>query len=314
VKAAQAGIARSEHDQEQAEARYAGSQTAISAAEARLAQSKAQVEEARGKIIEAQAGVGTAQADAKAAAAVITGSAAKEGVAKAQEQRARAALTEASTVKGYTTIRASSSGVVTARLIAPGVLVQPGMAIARLAKLDYVRLQASVSQADLVQLRVGQQVNVRPLDEGVMPFKADLTAVFPAQDPTSRTALVEARVPNPGQKLRPGQYLALDLNLGGPATPVLSVPVAAVLTRDETASVFVVQRDGPQPTLRRVEIRLGRASNTRIEVLGGLAPGDEVVTSGISALHDGDAVTIIPASPAPSTAPVSGKEADRAGG
>ena len=68
-------------------------------------------------------------------------------------------------MRGYTTIRAALGGLVTARNIAPGTLVQPGMSILKVAKIDIVRLQVNVSEADLAHVRIGQALTARTVDD-----------------------------------------------------------------------------------------------------------------------------------------------------
>ncbi len=263
-------IAKEELDRETAQA---------AASEAKLAQAQAGVTRAKQEL---------AQAQARAAAARTAIAA-----AKAKLQQARAASAEADTMRGYTTLRASRGGVVTARNVSPGVVVQPGTSILKIAKIDVVRLQVNVSEADLASVRLGQRMVARPASRPDGVVSAPVTAIFPAQDPSTRTAVVEARVPNPDERLRPGEYLSVQLSLGTDTAQVLSVPISAVVARDGQASVFVVQRDGVITTAKRVGVTMGKRSNTRVEVLSGLKPGDEAIVSGPSELREGDAVTVM---------------------
>lgn len=293
VRTAQAGVTRAKQEVVQAQARQAAAQAAIATSEARVEQSQADRDSARQKISEAQAGIQTALADVRAAASSVTGAAAKARMASASSRQAHAQLTEASTVKGYTEIRASSGGVVTARNVAPGTLVQPGMAIMKIAKTDVVRIQVNVSAGDLAQISIGQTISAHTIDAPDQPFSARISAVFPTQDPSARTAIVEARVPNVDGRLRPGQYLSVDLALGKNQHPTLSVPTTALNTRDGQSSVFMMVNDGVRTTAKRVLVTTGRVSNTRTEILSGLQVGDQVITSGQANLHDGDAATVL---------------------
>ncbi|MHB9133345.1 MAG: efflux RND transporter periplasmic adaptor subunit [Armatimonadota bacterium] len=293
VRTAQAGVNRAKQEYAQAQARQAAAQAAISTAEAKLEQARADRDAAQGRIIEAQAAVQTAQADVRASEAGVTGASAKAGMARASSLQAKAMLTEASTVRGYTTIRASSGGVVTARNIAPGVLVEPGMSIMKIAKVNVVRIQANVSEADLAQVQVGQLLTAHSIDTPNQPITARISAIFPARDTTARTAIVEARVPNPGMRLMPGQYLSIEIGLGGGQRPALSVMNSALISRDGHTSVFVAESDGMRTTAKRVDVTIGRLSNDRMEITSGLEDGDAVITSGLANLRDGDAVTVV---------------------
>ena len=293
VRTMQAGVTRANQEVTQAQARQAAAQAAITTSMARVEQAQADRDSARQKISEAQAGVQTALSDVRAAESIITGAAAKARMASASAGQARAQLSEASTIKSYTEIRAAHGGVVIARNIAPGTLVQPGMSIMKIAKTDVVRIQVNVSEGDLAQVFIGQTIFVHTIDTLNQPFAARISAVFPAQDPSARTAIVEARVPNKDGQLRPGQYLSVDVSLGRTQHPALTVLNTALSVRDGQSSVFIMFNDGLRMTAKQVTVTTGRVTNTRTEILTGLKDGDQVITSGLSNLHDGDAVTVL---------------------
>jgi len=250
---------------------------------------------ATAKLAQAKAGVNRAQAEVKQAEARRSAAGAAVVSAQAKVAQARAGQSGAATMQGYTELRASHDGVVTARNVAPGVVVQPGTSILRIAKTDYVRLQVNVAQADLYAVRIGQRMVARTLGAGGEPIAAPITDIFPARDPSTHTAVVEARVANPEGRLKLGEYLSVQLPLGAGVASVISVPNVALLPRAGETSVFIVKRDGARTVAQRVRVVTGRTSNTRTEILSGLREGDEVIVSGAASLNDGDAVKVISA-------------------
>ena len=86
-------------------------------------------------------------------------------------------------------------------------------------------------------------------------------------------------------RLRPGLIVSLRIVLD--REQGLLVPAEAILDQDADREAVFVARDG---TVRRVEVRLGRRLDREIEVLEGLAEGDEVVVVGVEGLVDGQAV------------------------
>ncbi|MHB0935661.1 MAG: efflux RND transporter periplasmic adaptor subunit [Armatimonadota bacterium] len=293
VRTAQAGVKRAQQELAQAQARQAAAEADIATAEARQDQMLADRESASGRVTETQAMLQTALADARGADAALSAATAKSGMAQAELRRAQAALQEASTVRGYTDIRASYSGVVTARMIAPGVLVQPGMAILKIAKIDHVRLQVNVSEADLAGIRLRQRLTAHTINDSNRRIVGKVTAIFPVRDTSARTAVVEARVPNSDGRLQPGQYLSVDLELDGTRQHLITVPNHAVLRRDGETSVMTVVNDGFQSIAKRVTVTTGGMSNTRTAILRGLEDGAVVVVSGQDNLRDGDKVTVV---------------------
>jgi RND family efflux transporter MFP subunit len=233
---------------------------AIAAAEARSRQAAADVSAARKRIgameaerSKAEAGGERAQAEAEAAAARVEraraeirsaeamrdersagvrAASARVGEAQSGIGERAAGLAVARTVRGYTEIRATRPGVVTQRLVSPGVLVSPGTPILRVAEIGRVRLQAYVAEKDLRLLHRGDRVEATSpkLPDGKL--SAQITSIFPAADPTTRTSIVEAVVDNAEQHLYPGD--AVTMRLFGPSeVGVLAVPNSALITQTE---------------------------------------------------------------------------------
>lgn len=292
MRASEAGVTRARRDQQQAEARVLAAAAGVRTAEAKVAQARSDKASAVARVAQARAGVGTAQADVESASAGVRAAASKVGVASSQVVQARAAQTEAAVVRGYTVLRASRAGVVTARLVSPGVLVQPGTAILRLAKTDYVRVQAPLSEADLTRVHAGAAVLAWAADDPQTPLAGDVTTVFPARDSVARTGIVEARIENAGGRLVPGQTVRLEVSLGDEGS-LLSVPTSALLVREGIASVFVAVQENGRLTARRVPVQTGGYARDRTQILSGLKSGAEVIVLGHDGLRDGDPVTVV---------------------
>ncbi|MFX9011992.1 efflux RND transporter periplasmic adaptor subunit, partial [Acinetobacter baumannii] len=84
----------------------------------------------------------------------------KVGQSRAAVSEASAGLKGASTQKGYSELRAQVDGVVTQRLVSPGVVVAPGQSVLKVAQVSPVRIQANVPQQDLSKIKVGDEVQV----------------------------------------------------------------------------------------------------------------------------------------------------------
>ena len=269
---ARGAISREEYDSEQS--RYLSSLAAVE-------QTKARVAQVRADLSGSQAGAEAAEAELQAAQSQLR-------AAQARQAKAAASRRTAATFEGYTEITAPTDGVVLERLISPGVVVGPTMAVIRMADLSRVRLQANVPERDLKRLRVGTTVSARLPFEG-KALQVRVTSLFPVQDATTRTGIAEAVVANPGGRLIPGQYLAMDFILASRHS-VLSVPRRAVFTVNGKSMVWVVRDDkaSQQPVVT------GLAGPERTEIISGLKAGDEVVYAGMEGLSDGQEVTRAP--------------------
>ena len=229
---------------------------------------EAKREAAQARLEQARAMEASAMKKLEAAAAMIAQSA--------------AALRTATVVRDYVTIEAPSQGYVVKRLVAPGVLVQPGMAILKIARIDRVRLQANVGERDLAGIRVGAPVVVRSLAADQAALRARVTSVFPFVDQGPRTAVVEALVENPTRRLLPGQYVAMTIVIGE-RPGALTMPRAAVARLGGASTVWVA-RDG---LAERREVVTGLENADRVEIRSGLAEGERVVVRGREGLYVG---------------------------
>lgn len=139
-------------------------------------------------------------------------------------------------------------------------------------------LQLDVPEADALRVRAGQAVEVTldgaPAD--ATPLTATIAFLAPEVDVRTRTVEARASLPNPTGQLRANMFARAAIALGD-AAPVVMVPRAAVQRAKDVALIFV-QRAPGEYVARRVT--LGTRAGDEIEVLRGLAAGDEVVTTG----------------------------------
>jgi multidrug efflux pump subunit AcrA (membrane-fusion protein) len=267
----------------EAEAGYLAS---VAARDERLvsrgAVSQQEAESSRATAAAAQARVAAARARVEQAKALEASTRRKLEAADAMVAQGEAQARTAQVVRDYVHIRATTSGYVVKRLVAPGVLVQPGMPILKIAQVDKVRLQANVGEKDLPGIRVGSPVTVMTGGNGAEPLIARVTSVFPFVDPGSRTAVVEAVVENGNRRLLPGQYVQMQF-VTGEKRDALSVPREALVRMGTAASVWVASADKAE----RREVATGFESGERVEIVAGLDAGERVVRRGHEGLYAG---------------------------
>jgi membrane fusion protein (multidrug efflux system) len=215
----------------------------------------------------------------------------KLDAADSMREQSRAAVSTAKVVRDYVVIEAPSSGYVVKRLVAPGVLVQPGMAILKIAQIDRVRLQANVGERDLASIRAGSPVTVTPVGSNQRALTVRVTSVFPFVDQGPRTAVVEATVDNSARRFLPGQYVLMQFSTGDRGDAV-TVPRAAVARMGDTSTVWVVRDDRAEPR----PVTTGLEGPDRVEIIQGLTPGERVVVRGREGLYAGARVADVAAS------------------
>ncbi|MDP9149513.1 MAG: efflux RND transporter periplasmic adaptor subunit [Myxococcota bacterium] len=206
-------------------------------------------------------------------------------------------------------IPSPASGFVIEKNVVEGASVDAGMRLYRIAALNKVWVEAEVYESDLAHVRTGQRAKVT-LD--YLPghaYEAKVAYVYPYLDPTSRTGRVRFEIANGQLELRPGMYASVELSadLG----PRVQVPTSAVVYTGPRRLAFVDVGGG---RFRPAEVQVGAESDGMYEVLGGLAPGDVVATSGVfliaaearisTAATYWDSTLEEPDAAAPATAPV----------
>ncbi|HSA90908.1 MAG TPA: efflux RND transporter periplasmic adaptor subunit [Burkholderiales bacterium] len=200
--------------------------------------------------------------------------------AKLREDEAKLAKSE---------IRAPFSGVAGLRQVSEGAFVAAGTDIARLAKIDQLKLDFRVPETYLAQLRPGLALTAAVDAFPQATFPGTIYAIEPAVDEQTRTVLARARVANPRLRLRPGMFARVQLTLGARENAVW-IPEEAIVPRGQDSFVFRVV-DGKAEL---VPVQTGTRKVGEVEIMKGIAAGDVVVTEGTQRLVSGMQVSVIP--------------------
>jgi len=193
------------------------------------------------------------------------------GAMEARFQTAQALVAEASTLKGYTVLKAPEAGVVAERKTAVGDLAQPGQVLVTLYNPDLLQIEGEVNDSYREQVKLGETAHVMV---AAVQFQADLplAEIFPISAPGSRTFKVRtAMLQNPA--LMPGMFARLSLPLGH--SRGILIPQAAVATVGQLTMVKVVK----DQTSELRQVKLGRQLGEQVEVLAGLQPGNQILLS-----------------------------------
>ncbi len=193
-------------------------------------------------------------------------------------------------------IRAPFDGILGIRRVNVGQYIEPGDDIVTLQTLDPIYADFSLPQSRLTQVRTGQGVQIDVDAWPGLEFSGKIDAIEPLIDPATRSFHIEAEVPNPDLKLRPGMFVNTRLLL--PASEkVLTLPQAAISYNPYGDAVFVVANtvdDSGHSTLvaKSVFVTLGETRGDQVAILSGLQAGERVVTAGQLRLRNGSPVLI----------------------
>ena len=206
--------------------------------------------------------------------------------AQAQARGAQASAETDATLAGYTQVTSPDAAVVVKRLIDPGVDVQSGTAIARLAVIDRLRVQANVAQQDVERVTVGAPVDATSQSGTVLHGR--VSSIAPVADPTTHTASVEAVVNNDRRNLVPGGFVqvAIHVNTMRIAGSV-EVPSSAVVGSGSGSAVWT----DVNATAHRVAVRVLADDGTNATVTGDLDRRARVVVEGAATLEEGQNIT-----------------------
>ena len=112
-----------------------------------------------------------------------------------------------------TRVAAPFSGVISSRNVSPGQVIGRDATLTWLVDLDVVKVEINVPERFVDQLKPGQKVELGVAAFPNRKFAGEVYFVAPFIDPSTRTALVKARLPNPQRELKPGMFANLDLTL-----------------------------------------------------------------------------------------------------
>ncbi len=174
-------------------------------------------------------------------------------------------------------VRAPFASRVVSREATIGELVSPRKTLFTLADLSEVWLWIDLYERDLSRVAVGARVEVRLDAWPGESFTGELAYVADQVDPASRTVRARVDLPNPERRLKPGMFARVSLASDEEPLPVLALPRTAVQRDGDEPIVFV--RTGPGRFERR-EVEIGRTGDELVEILAGVAEGEEVVTEG----------------------------------
>ena len=194
-----------------------------------------------------------------------------------------------------TRIQAPFAGIASARNVSPGQVITRATTLTTLVDLDEVKVEVSVPERYLQQVRLGQPLEFAVAAYPDRLFKGEVYFISPRLDEGTRTALVKARIANRDGHLRAGMFASLNLTLQLRESAIV-IPEPSLMSDGNRFSLFIVTTNHTA-SIRSVTV--GERLSGRAEITKGLQEGDLVVVEGNQKLRDGAPVQLAP--PAAST-------------
>ncbi|MEZ5564086.1 MAG: efflux RND transporter periplasmic adaptor subunit [Gammaproteobacteria bacterium] len=260
---------------------------------------RVQSRQAEASVAQAKAGLELAQADFRRGQSLV-----KQGLisssnadqlqanlssAQAQLATADANLDAARLQLSFATLKAPEAGVISARSVQPGQIVSAGADMLKLIRDGRLEWRAELTESDLARVRTGMPVELT--SPGGAKVTGTVRTVSPAVNPDTRTGMLYADLPDPGD-LRAGMFAEGQLLLGKATATVL--PRESVVYRDGFPYVFVAKGKAGQPdeafNVEQRRIVVGQQYGDFTEVVSGVKAAEHVVVRGAGFLSNGDLV------------------------
>jgi RND family efflux transporter MFP subunit len=203
---------------------------------------------------------------------------------------AKAQLASASLELEATDVRAPFAGVIAARAVSAGDVVQPGMPMFTLVDPSAMQLEASVPAERIAAVHVGQPVTFSLNGYAGRTFDGRITRINPVADPSTRQVPVYARIPNVGRTLVGGLFATGRVVVA--SEHGLVAPSGVIDARNLRPSVLRVR----QGRVERVDVVVGVRDDVadRVELTAGVAAGDTLLLGQAQALTPGTPVRVLP--------------------
>jgi membrane fusion protein (multidrug efflux system) len=228
----------------------------------------------------------------------------KEGViskqdydqATAQQKSTEANVAEIKATIERKTIRAPFTGVLGIRKVNLGQYLAAGNAIVPLQAVNPIYVDFGVPQQAANQVHVGRALHVTSEDIAGQTFTGRVTALDSIVDETTRNIQVQATLPNPQGKLKPGMFVQVEVGYGA-SKEAITLPASAISYAPYGDSVFIIteMKDPKGQTYKGVRqqfVKIDGSRGDQVAVVSGVNPGEEVVTSGVFKLRNGAAVNV----------------------
>ena len=197
-------------------------------------------------------------------------------------------------LQSFEKIYAPFSGVVTARNVDVGQLINAGAGtlMFRLSAINVLRVYVNVPQIYSQSAVPGSTAKLTLSEFPGQTFTGKLVRTARAIDPASRTLLVEFDVENRDGKLLPGAYTEVHMNVHQGVAPLI-IPVSALIFRNQGLQVGTVVKGANGDQAKLLQVTLGQDDGSTVQVIHGLSADSQVIQNPPDSLIDGEPVHVV---------------------
>lgn len=197
-------------------------------------------------------------------------------------------------MKAFAHVTAPFDGIVTARNVDIGTLINsgnggPARAMFSVAQVGTMRIFVNVPQAFVGSIHDGGAAELRVQELPGQVFHATISHFTHEVDTTSRSMLAILRVPNPSGTLLPGMYAQVRFPGAKSSSGAVLIPGDALVLSSQGPRVAVVDSDN---RVHFHNVKVGTDYGNEVEIKSGLANGDLVIMNPTDSVRDGVEVEI----------------------
>ena len=192
----------------------------------------------------------------------------------------------------FKSVKAPFVGRLGIRMVDLGQYIAAGTPMVTLQHLDPIYVDFFLPQQALAKIKVGQQVAAKIDTWPDASFSGEISAINPVVSASTRNVQVRATLNNPDEKLLPGMFATVDIDLGTPKDYV-TVPKTAISYNSYGNIAYVVEFQGEgKGVAHQTFVKTGPTRGDQVAVLDGIKPGDILATAGQTKLNDGSPVVV----------------------
>ena len=252
---------------------------------------------AQGAYYDAQTNLRKAESDLKRHEALFKNGAVSEQAvenyrfardnAAAKLESARGTLQGMESKSSGTVLTAPADGIVAKRYYQEGYYAKAGTPVISIADISRLKTVVHIPEGQISSVAVGTEAYIKIPAYSNKEIIGKITRIAPVADLPSHTFEAEVSVEN-DQQLRAGVYANVSL-IGLPKTNVLTIPLNAIVMRDDQQTVYVANAEG---IVQRRVLNIGYTNDQVAEVLSGLTENDLIVVEGHHKLREGSKINM----------------------
>jgi RND family efflux transporter MFP subunit len=213
--------------------------------------------------------------------------------AAAAVKSAQANVARLRELQSFEKVYAPFDGVITARTIDTGQLIDPGAGkeLFHLQAIQTLRVYANLPQINSGNVKIGSKIDITFAEHPGKNYQGTIVRTADAIDPASRTLLVEIDVSNSAGELLPGSLAQVHFKTQAAATSLI-IPATALLFRKEGLSVGVVVNGN---VAHMLPVVIGEDDGANVQIVNGLSASDKVIQDPPDSLIEGEKIQVVSA-------------------